>query len=163
MKKHDKKTRKIFNEIHLDQIKNKNSFDKVALSLNEKNLDFKKNYFKNKIVADYGCGSTGAGAYNLLNLGAKFCYLIDTDKHIKKPISQKLIKYESKFQIDIGSIEKTPYQDNFFDFILCQGVIHHMDNDKKGFKEIYRTLKKGGKALINVHGEGGIINDFTMI
>jgi SAM-dependent methyltransferase len=37
-----------------------------------------------------------------------------------------------------------------------------MDKDLKGFKEIYRTLKKGGKALIVVHGEGGIINDLTM-
>ena len=51
---------------------------------------------------------------------------------------------------------------NFFDFIMCQGVIHHMDQDKKGFKEIFRTLKKGGKAFISVHGDGGIINDFTM-
>ena len=37
-----------------------------------------------------------------------------------------------------------------------------MDKDLKGFKEIYRTLKKGGKSLIVVHGEGGIINDLTM-
>ena len=36
--------------------------------------------------------------------------------------------------------EKTPFKKNFFDFVLCQGVIHHMDNDNKGFEEIHRMF-----------------------
>ena len=162
LKKHDIKTRQLFNQIHIQQIKDKQGFDKIKASLNEKNLKLKKNYFKGKICADLGCGSTGSGGLNLLNLGAQFCYLMDLDRHIVGPIKKKLNKHKNKFEVNIGSLEKLPYKKNFFDFILCQGVIHHMDNDKKGFQEIYRTLKKGGKALINVHGEGGIINDFTM-
>ena len=87
---------------------------------------------------------------------------MDMDKHIKKKIHINLKKFKNKFKVDVGTLEKLPYKKNFFDFILCQGVIHHMDKDLKGFKEIYRTLKKGGKSLIVVHGEGGIINDLTM-
>ena len=37
-----------------------------------------------------------------------------------------------------------------------------MDNDLKGFKEIFRVLKKGGTTYISVHGKGGLINDLTM-
>ena len=162
MKKHDKTTRKLFHKIHLDQIKNIRGYNKIRFSLNEKNLKLKKNFFTNKICADLGCGSTGAGGYNLLNLGAKFCYLMDMDKHIKPRINKNLKKFKEKYEINIGSLENLPYKKNFFDFVLCQGVIHHMDNDLKGFKEIYRTLKPGGKSLIVVHGEGGIINDLTM-
>ena len=162
MKSHDSKTRNIFNKIHIQQIKTKIGFDKIKSSLNEKNLKLKKNYFKGKIVADLGAGSTGAGGLNLLNLGAKYCHLMDLKKHIIKPIKKNLNKHKNKFETNIGNLEKLPYKKNYFDFILCQGVIHHMDNDKKGFKEIYRTLKKGGKAFILVHGEGGVINEFVM-
>ena len=162
MKLQDSNTRNLFNQIHLSQIKNKIGFDKIKLSLNEKILRLNQNYFQNKICADLGCGSTGSGGLNLLNLGAKYCYFMDLKKHITKPIKKNLSQFKNKFEVNIGSLEKLPYKKNFFNFILCQGVLHHMDKDKKGFKEIFRTLKKGGKAFILVHGEGGIINDFTM-
>jgi ubiquinone/menaquinone biosynthesis C-methylase UbiE len=162
MKKHDKSTRNLFHKIHLGQIKNMAGYNKIRFSLNEKTLKVKKNYFKDKICADLGCGSTGAGGFNLLNLGAKFCYLMDMNKHIKKKIHVNLMEFKKKFKVDVGTLEKLPYKKNFFDFVLCQGVIHHMDKDLKGFEEIYRTLKVGGKSLIVVHGDGGIINDLTM-
>jgi ubiquinone/menaquinone biosynthesis C-methylase UbiE len=162
MKLHGIITRKLFNQIHIDQIKDKKGVDKIKQSLNEKILGLEKGYFNDKICSDLGCGSTGSGGLNLLNLGAKYCHLMDLEKHIAKPIKKNLSKFKNKFEVNVGSLEKLPYEKNFFDFILCQGVIHHMDNDKKGFKEIYRTLKKGGKSFILIHGEGGIINDFTM-
>ena len=162
MKYHNKITRKIFNKIHLSQNNNKFSLDKIRYSLNEKILKLKKGYFKGKICADLGCGSTGSGGFNLLNLGANYCHLLDMHEHIKKPVSKNLKKFEGKFKISVGSLENLPYKKDSFDFALCQGVIHHMDNDHKGFKEIYRVLKKGGQAFISVHGKGGFINDFTM-
>ena len=79
MKKHDNITRNIFNEIHLKQIKT-SGYKRVANLLTEKNLQLPKNYFKDKICADLGCGSTGAGALNLLNLGAKEVHLMDLKK-----------------------------------------------------------------------------------
>jgi len=162
MKSHDIKTRKLFNQIHVHQTKNRIAFNKIKQFLSEKTLQLDKDYFKNKICADLGCGSTGSGGLNLLNLGAKYCHLMDLNKHITKPIEKNLSRFKNKFEVNVGSLENLPYEKNFFDFILCQGVIHHMDDDKKGFKEIYRTLKKGGKSFILVHGNGGIINDFTM-
>ena len=162
MKYHDNSTRKIFNQIHLAQNKNKFSVNKIKFSLDEKVFNLKKGFFKGKICADLGCGSTGSGGYNLLNLGAKYCYLLDMHKHIKKPVEKNLKKFKNKFKINIGSLEKLPYPDNYFDFVLCQGVIHHMDNDLKGFQEIFRVLKKGGTTYISVHGKGGLINDLTM-
>jgi len=161
MKKHGQITRALFNKIHLKQ-KKTSGFKRIANLLSEKNLVLPKNYFKGKVCADLGCGSTGAGAVNLLNMGAKEVYLMDMHKHIIKPIKNNLKKYKGKFNIKIGSLEKAPYKSNFFDFVLCSGVIHHMDNKKnadKAFREIHRILKPGGKSHIAVIGENGIIPD----
>ena len=162
MKLHDKITRNIFHKIHLKQSKSKKSMNRIKNLLTCKNLKLNKNYFKDKICADYGCGSTGAGSLNLLKLGAKKVHLLDLDKHIVKSINENLKTYKGKFDIHIGSIENTKFPKNFFDFILCQGVIHHMDNDLKGLREIHRTLKKGGKSHIMVHGKGGLITKLMM-
>ena len=160
MKKHDRNTRKVFHKIHKDHIKSKAGFKRVKNLLNCENLKLAKNYFKNKICADFGCGSTGAGGLNLLDLGASYVHLIDLDEHIINPINKNLKRYKGKYQIDVGSIENTPYKKNYFDFILCQGVLHHMDDDIQGLKEIYRTLKKGGKSHLLVEGSGGLLNKF---
>ena len=114
MKLHDSNTRNLFNQIHLSQIKNKIGFDKIKLSLNEKILRLNQNYFQNKICADLGCGSTGSGGLNLLNLGAKYCYFMDLKKHITKTIKKNLSQFKNKFEINIGSLEKLPYKKNFF-------------------------------------------------
>jgi len=162
-KTHDKLTRRIFYSIHKNQIseKNKSGFTRIKNLLNCENLKFKKNFFNNKICADFGCGTLGASALNLIELGSKYVHLIDLDKHIIPYINKNLKKFKNKYQIDIGSIEKTPYKSNYFDFILCHGVVHHMDNDVKGLKEIHRTLKKGGKCNLTVSGSGGLIGKFV--
>ena len=162
MKTHDTIIRKVFHKIHKGQIVSKTGFKRVKNLLDCENLKLPRNYFKNKICADFGCGTTGAGGLNLLELGAKYVHLIDLGKHIINPINKNLKKYKGKYQIDIGSIEKTFYKKNYFDFILCQGVLHHMDNDIKGLKEIYRTLKKNGKSHLMVQGSGGLITKFLM-
>lgn len=159
MKKHDNITRNLFNKIHLKQI-HTSGFQRMKNILNEKNLKLKKDFFKNKVCADLGCGSTGVGALNLLNLGAKEVHLMDMKKHIIRPINKNLKKYKGRYKIYIDSLENLPFKKNKFDFVLCQGVIHHMDNDNKGFKEIHRVIKKNGFAHISVQGDGGIIPEF---
>ena len=162
MNNHNLITRDVFHKIHKKQISSKIGFKKVSSLLNHNNLKLNKNYFKDAICGDFGCGSTGSGALNLLNLGAKYVHLVDLDKHIIKPINNNLKKFPDKYEINISSIENTNFKKNYFDFILCQGTIHHAKNDENCFKEIKRVLKPGGKCLIMVEGEGGLISDFVM-
>ena len=98
MKTHDAITRKVFHSIHKNQIISKIGFKKIKNLLNCENLRLPKNYFKNKICASFGCGSTGAEGQNLLELGANYVHLLDLDKHIINPINRNLQIYKGKYK-----------------------------------------------------------------
>lgn len=54
------------------------------------------------------------------------------------------------FADEIVDIQDIPYEDNYFDFILCSHVLEHVPDDNKALSELYRVLKPGGTALILV-------------
>ena len=43
-----------------------------------------------------------------------------------------------------------PFESNTYDLILCNHVLEHIPNDKLAMKEIYRVLKQGGTAILQV-------------
>lgn len=43
-----------------------------------------------------------------------------------------------------------PFQNNTYDFILCNHVLEHIPDDTKAMKEIYRVLKPGGTAILQI-------------
>ena len=49
-----------------------------------------------------------------------------------------------------GDICNLPFKKNSFDFILCNHVLEHINDDKKAMKELYRVLNKNGTAILQV-------------
>ena len=43
-----------------------------------------------------------------------------------------------------------PFKDDSFDTIICNHVLEHIKDDTKAMKEIYRTLKPGGTAILQI-------------
>ena len=43
-----------------------------------------------------------------------------------------------------------PFKDESFDTVICNHVLEHVENDMKGMSEIFRVLKKGGFAILQV-------------
>ena len=158
----DLKTRKVLHKIHVNRIKNKKGLKRVSSYIDTKSLGLKKDFFKNKLCGEFGCGSHGGGAFNMLNLGSKFVHLLDVDKNIKVGVKKHLKNYKDNHKVHIGSVDNLPFKKNYFDFINCAGVIHHIEKPYKAFKEINRVLKKNSTALIVIHGAGGIMTRFTM-
>lgn len=47
-------------------------------------------------------------------------------------------------------IHKIPLPDNSFDVVLCNHVLEHVDDDIKAMRELYRVIKPGGFAILQV-------------
>jgi len=43
-----------------------------------------------------------------------------------------------------------PFKDNTYDFIMCNHVLEHIPDDTKAMQEIYRVLKPGGTAILQI-------------
>ena len=43
-----------------------------------------------------------------------------------------------------------PFKDNSFDFLLCNHVLEHIEDDQKAISEIYRVLNINGTAILQV-------------
>lgn len=46
-----------------------------------------------------------------------------------------------------------PFKEAEFDFILCNHVLEHIPNDTKAMQELYRILKPGGTAILQIPQE----------
>lgn len=108
------------------------SMNKVPFSLVE-----------NKIVLDAGCGS-GQYSLSLLQLGAREVHGVDLNKPVFKA---------RNFFFKKANVLKLPFEDNYFDFVFCNGVLHHTKDWKKGIKEITRVLKPNGWLWLYVAGK----------
>ena len=43
-----------------------------------------------------------------------------------------------------------PFKENEFDFILCNHVLEHIPDDTRAMHELYRVLKPGGTAILQI-------------
>lgn len=49
--------------------------------------------------------------------------------------------------VDLTALE---FENDMFDYVLCNHVLEHIPDDGKAMSEIFRVLKPGGKAIITV-------------
>jgi ubiquinone/menaquinone biosynthesis C-methylase UbiE len=157
------KTRRAFHKIHLEHLEDDHVTKRHSVIIEPLSMGLPADFFVDARCVDLGCGSAGHGVVNLLELGAGFVNALDLDASFIAPLESRLSKvgkYSGRWQPDIGSILNLPYESDVFDFVLCRGVIHHILNDHQAMAEIYRILKKSGKAFIYVTGKGGLLNRF---
>ena len=108
--------------------------------------------FKDKICLDAGCGS-GRRTKALLDLGAGYVYGCDISKDAigVANVYLKRAGYERKCEFQEGNVLDLPYKNDKFDYVLCNGVLHHTLDWKKGMQEIYRVLKEEGVTRIGLY------------
>ena len=92
---------------------------------------------------------------SILNQNNKILHIAPENCLIKTFKKNKKIDYVTA---DLNSpladikmdIHNMPFDDNIFDFVICNHVLEHVDNDIKALQEIKRVLKKGGKGIVQV-------------
>ncbi len=130
-------------------MKNKNiNYPGWELKYFDKAKNFRKyqfNLIKKNIkgnIAEIGPGNGVFLKYYIKN--SKNIYLYEPTfafyKNLKKNRLKKIRIINKKFKL----------KKNFFDTILYLDVIEHIDNDLKEIKNAYKSLRKGGKLIINV-------------
>jgi SAM-dependent methyltransferase len=64
-----------------------------------------------------------------------------------EPENYKFYRKTKIHKIDITNIK---HQDIFFDVILCNHVLEHIEDDSKAMRELHRVMKKGGLGIFQV-------------
>ena len=110
-----------------------------------------------KSVLEVGSGTCQLSNYLAIGTNNKIC---DFDSSFK---SLRLGKeFSEKNNIDNinfvrGDIFEKIFKDNTFDFIWCNGVLHHTKNPYEAFKNIVPYLKKDGYIFVGLYNKIGRI------
>lgn len=108
-----------------------------------------------QVVLDAGCG-TGNYLEALSDLIASG-YGIDVVEGMLEQAKEKL-RHRPNISLDHGDLSRLPYDANFFDGVICNQVLHHLDDDSTSSKfpnvrdmlaESSRVLRGGGVIILN--------------
>ncbi len=135
----------VFNKVY-DRYDLMNDFMSLGIHrLWKKNLLNMMNPSSNQNLIDVACG-TGDIAELFLNNTNKLTPItcVDPNKGMILKGIEKLKKFKNINWV-IGSAEKLPLEDNFFDFYTISFGLRNTKNLDKSLTEAYRVLKPGGR------------------
>ena len=61
-----------------------------------------------------------------------------------------IYNYNGNIPVRKADITKIPFEDDYFDFILCNHVLEHIPNDALAMSELYRVMKPNGLGIFQV-------------
>jgi ubiquinone/menaquinone biosynthesis C-methylase UbiE len=101
---------------------------------------------KDKNILDLGCGN-GKDIKLFESLGAKSVYGIDSSKFMINEAKKSSSNPKNLF---IAEIEKTPFEDKFFDIIIGRYSLHYLEQFDRAYEELFRILKPKGILILVV-------------
>lgn len=106
-----------------------------------------KSFFKNKFVLDAGCGN-GSYAYYAAKYGAEVV-AFDLSNAVKTAYKNTKNENVHVLRADIYHL---PFKNDCFEYIFSIGVLHHLPEPEKGFKELIKLMKRDSLISIWVYG-----------
>jgi ubiquinone/menaquinone biosynthesis C-methylase UbiE len=100
------------------------------------------NIESNKKYLDVACG-TGNYTSEISKIGGSWNAFDQSDVMLSEAINKSKVVKWSKFDV-----EKTDFESNLFNGIMCSLAIHHFPNLSNAFREISRILKSTGKIVL---------------
>jgi ubiquinone/menaquinone biosynthesis C-methylase UbiE len=100
-------------------------------------------------VLDVGCGTGTLAIVIKRQLGTGEVHGIDASPEMVRFAKEKSAKDGSDIDFRVALIEAIPFPDASFDLVTSSLMLHHLPDDvkAKGFLEIQRVLKPGGRFM----------------
>ncbi|MGD0755155.1 MAG: class I SAM-dependent methyltransferase [Bacteroidales bacterium] len=137
---------------------NESKWDRRSQSYDDKRFDYFR-FMQKKVISqmdltenlnilDIGCGTGWAVMYitNLLNQNGNF-YGIDISSGMVEKAKTNSERLENVHFIKANA-EELPFNDSYFDKIICTNSFHHYPDPTKVMSEINRVLKSNGRIYI---------------
>ncbi len=105
-------------------------------------------------VIDVGCG-TGQ-LVNFLGLKGRPVMGVDYSQHsldLAQSLRDKFVLEKVRFQRE--NILELSLPDNSFDYVFCNGVLHHTSDAYGGFKQLVRIARPGGFVVVGLYNSYG--------
>ena len=109
-------------------------------------------------VLELGCG-TGELWKNQLDVIDKMEQLIVTDfssDMVEK--TKSVIGNRDNVEYKIMDIQNISFENETFDIVIANMLLHHVDDIDKALDEVNRVLKKGGIFYCATFGENGVVD-----
>lgn len=112
-------------------------------------ISFLNHKSTNKRILDWACGTGWTSEF--LNKMGYITYGFDIDADVIK-IANDRYRYDNRIdknRINFAVMDghRLDYKNNYFGHIYCFDSLHHMSNYLQTFREMYRILDKGGRAI----------------
>ena len=130
-------------QISLEELKVRESFE-ACTALENRFVLRQMGNLRNKKILDLGCGAGETSVYFALK-GAQV-FASDISEGFLKIAHRLADQHETSLQAVQADASRIPYEDESFDFVFGNGVLHHVDL-MAASREVSRVLKKGGKAF----------------
>lgn len=102
-----------------------------------------------RVIADIGCGPGRfieiAREKGYRAIGLDYSEVVD--------VAAENFKHDPDVCIVQGDALKLPFKTGVLDAIYTTGVLHHTPDPRRGVEEIFRAVKSGGWASVNVYGK----------
>lgn len=134
----------------------------LSLRLTRNGIDTSS--LKGKEVLDAGCG---AGRYTVAwhMLGASRTVGIDVSSIGISDARRRIAEAEiGGVEFEEGNVLQLPFEDNSFDIVFSNGVLHHTADWQAGVGELARVLRRGGLGwLYLIEKPGGLFWDLIEV
>jgi SAM-dependent methyltransferase len=74
----------------------------------------------------------------------------DNIEYFPVDLFPEIYNYKGKIKITKVDITNIPFENNYFDIIICNHVLEHIPNDHLAMSELFRVLKKDGFSILQV-------------
>src|SRR4051794_29736624 len=117
--------------------------------------------WKDRDVLEAGCGIASDGI-NFSRAGARYTGMDFSPTALA--VARGRFEQEGREGTFVeGSIAEMPFEDNSFDLVYSNGVIHHLPETERVVAEMHRVLRPGGRAIVMVYHRASLNYHVTIM